>query len=839
MRLIGLLFFASGACGLVYQIVWVRMLLPVFGAGVHAVSTVLTAFMAGLALGAWLFGRLADRKGGGLRLYGLLEVGIAASAALLPFAVAELDEVYTALYRAFADSPSAFAAARFALSAALLLVPTTLMGGTLPALVRYVSRSGIRVGRGAGLLYGLNTLGAVVGCALAAFLLIERLGIQGTTWVVASANLLLGVAAFVIARHAAAPAAEAAPAEPIPPAGRVAATTPALRRVVLWGYALSGFAALGYEVVWARVLSVVLRLTTTQSLSVILVVFLGGLGLGSAAGARRADRTLRPLAAFVRLEVLIGLAGLLSIFAVAVVPHVESALRHLPGWGGHATRLLAAATVVMGLPTFLMGWLFPVAARLRSAGIDEVARGVGGLYAANTAGAIAGAFAAGFLLLPALGSQRTIVVLALLNLAVAAAVAALDPLASLRARRAAPIVVLPALAALLLPASFLVERSWTGGSDALLYHAEGAAGTVSVREYPSGLRVLRVNGAGEVPTDWASIRVFRLLGTLPLVLHPDPDDVLVIAFGGGITLASVEDQAPARIVVAEIVPGVVGAAGHFAAWNDGIGARVPSDAIRLVFDDGRNHVLRTADRYDVILSDSTHPATADSWILYTAEFYRSCRSRLRDDGVFAQWLPLHGLTPRDYTMILRTFGSVFPHATLWHTRGYSVLLATPHPLRVDAGRLAARLAGPAVRDALVEVDLDTTEALLAALALDEDAFDRVAGDGPLNTDDRPFVGFGDRGRAGAAGVAIAAGLVPAMVTDDTAWIEGGDAALHDAVRRRRAARRYTIGAEAAAATGNRADAREALRRALELAPRDGTARRLLEELSAQRPRTGD
>ncbi|HKQ59803.1 MAG TPA: fused MFS/spermidine synthase, partial [Candidatus Polarisedimenticolaceae bacterium] len=677
-----LLFFLSGACGLVYEVVWARMLVPVFGTSVQAVATVLAAFMAGLGLGAWSLGRLADRTANALRLYAALELGIGLFALAFPLLLSRLDGVYTLLYRALGGHPGAFVVARFALGFLLLLVPTTLMGATLPVLGRAVVGELGRVGRRLGALYAVNTWGAALGCFAAAFLLMERIGVRGTGWAAAGLNLFVAGGAFLLSRRRP-PRVTAAPSR-----GAVAAGDP-VRRAVFWGFALSGFAALGYEVVWTRLLSVALRLTTAQSLSTMLVAFLIGLAAGGAYGARRVDRWRDPASAFGLGQLVLGWLGIVSLALFAAVPAALAALSGLSSWWGYIVKLLLVGLGVMLAPTFLFGLMFPLASRLQVRRLDAVGERVGSLWAANTAGAIAGALAGGFVLIPGLGTEGALRVLAAVNLAVGLGVL----VATGKRGRALALGVPLALLLAFLPAGIvprLVERTQPGMT--LLHWSEGAAGTVTVYRAADGTRLLRVNGAGEVPTDPASLRTFRLLGSLPLLLHPRPEQVLVIAFGGGITLAAAEALEPGHVDCVEVVPEVLDAAPLFAEWNGRIYERIGTPRLTAIFDDGRNHVLRTERRYDVILSDATHPGTADSWVLYTREFYARCRDRLEPGGTIAQWLPLHGLTAEDFKGILRTWSGVFPHASLWLTTDYAVLLGTSQPLEVDLPRLRERLA---------------------------------------------------------------------------------------------------------------------------------------------------
>ena len=839
-----LLFFVSGACTLVFQVVWVRMLVPVFGMSVFAVSTVLTVFMAGLALGSWWFGRLIDREGRAVRVYAWLELGIGLFALAFPLILARLDVLYTFFYRQAGGNDYAFALVRFAICFVVLLVPTTLMGGTLPVLSKFVVLRMERAGRRIGALYAVNTFGATVGCAAAAYVLLEQFGTRGTTYVAAAGNLLVAGIAFGLSRAEARPAGSGVGdrVEPAPPGGEVAAASRTTARRVLWAFALSGFAALGYEVVWTRLLTIVLNITTIQSVSTILIAFLFGLAFGSAVGSWFVDRVKALPALFGCIELALGLFGLISVAAFSAAPAILDYLGSVPTWWGHMLRLFAVAFGVMLIPTFLMGMLFPVASRIYVAGLRDLGARVGTVYAANTTGAIFGAFATGFIFIPLFGTQVSVFVLAGLNIVIGTLIL----LASPEPGRGGKFAVLgglvaPALlTAVLLPADQLVEalRASEPGST-LIFHDEDTGGTVTVHGFPNGHRLLKVNGAGEVPTDRSSIRTFRLLGNLPMLLHPDPQDVLVIAFGGGITLGAVDLHQPRRLDCVEVVPGVIVASRHFASYNRQVFERLGRPPLEVVFDDGRNHVLRTDRRYDVIISDATHPGTADSWILYTEEFYRLCRDRLGPGGMMAQWLPLHGLSPDDHRIILRTFRRAFPHATLWLTRGYSVLLATPERLNVDYGQLAERLGREEVQASLFEVDLNDPASFLSALALDEEAYADYAGSGKVNTDDRPHVSLADRSRAGtAAGLSALAELVPHLVQHvDPLW-RFEEESDRESVARRFVSRAHYFRADVALRMGDRRTAVQELQRARAVDPEELWAARMIQGLKAAASKSG-
>ena len=836
--LVAALFFLSGACTLVYQVVWVRMLIVVFGVSVFAVSTVLTAFMAGLALGSALFGRVADSRGRGLRIYALLELGIGLFSLAFPWILAGLDDVHTALYQVLEGRPLLFALARFALSFLVLLPPTILMGGTLPALCRFAVRHLSAAGWQLGSLYSINTAGAALGCFAAAFFLMEHLGVRGTVFAAAAANLAIAAAALLIERAAGTGSQPQTPGQP----DLVSSADPLPRRLeiaVPAVFALSGFAALGYEVVWTRLLQTALTSATVQTLSTIVVTFLAGIAAGSAAGARWADRLRDRVYAFGVVELLLGVFGVVSVAAVASLPRLMAAFPR-PVWEAHIAMLFIAAAAVMFIPTFLMGFLFPLVGRIRVRRLGAVGTEVGDIYAVNTTGAIFGAFAAGFVLIPQLGTQGSLEFLALINLA-AGLVLVLWSAAG-RGRKLVPLVLAGGFFLLwkgVIPGDLMEAMlAWSHRNTRMVHFDEDAAGTVSVHAADGGYRILKVNGGGEVPTDFSSLQTFRLLGTLPMVVHPDPEEVLVIAFGGGITLATVEGYGPRRIDCVEVVPAVVEAGIHFADHNNEVYERFGQGVLELIPEDGRNHVLRSERTYDLVIGDATHPGTADSWVLYTEEFYRLCRQRLNPGGIVAQWLPLHGLTVADFKMILRTFRTVFPHASLWLTRSYAVMLATPERLHIDVEQLNARLRETSISRQLDEVFLGDAISLLSTLALGETGLAAYAGTGPTNTDDRPYISFSERKRKGTSrGMPALRSVSTQLTASIVPYLPGVDEETAKRLDRRFEARRHMLLGVVALVQEKWRAARVELRRALLIDPGESNAREILQRLAHRVPGT--
>ena len=829
------LFFLSGACSLVYQLIWARMLVVAFGVSTYAVSTVLTAFMAGLALGSLLFGRIVDRYGKSLLIYGLLEFGIGLFALILPVLFSGFDSIYTTLSQR-TDSGTIIGLSRFGLTFFALLIPTTMMGATLPVLSKFVSGSVHGAGSGIGKLYGINTIGAAAGCMITAFIFLPNMGTLGATYVAVVGNWIVGCVALYLHKVTTRDvvAEVSVQSERANEDGSDHTLPRWISPAVLVCIGLSGFAALGYEVVWTRILNILNRTTTTQGLSVILIAFLVGISVGSWVGSKLSTRIRDSVFVFGVVEVLIGLFGFASIALIGGVPLYFTVLGDLFDISWQA-ELFVAAFVVTIIPTGLMGVTFPIVARIQIRRMDSIGRSVGDVYAANTIGAIIGACISGFVLIPLAGTQQTVEFLAWCNIAVGLVLISVSPLASVRVRMRAlaggGLVV--AAVYFTIPGNLFVQLLEGLESDGqLLHYTEDVAGTVTVHETPGGNRALRVNGTGEVRDDFASIQTFRMLGNLPPLLHPDPNDVVVVAFGGGVTLSSVEIHQPERLSCVEIVPGVFRAARYFGKYNNHLSDRFGAPHLRLFAEDGRNYLLRTAARYDIIICDSTHPTTADSWLLYTREFYDICRQRLKQGGMMAQWVPTHGLSAEEYRTIVRTFFHVFPHSSIWLNQIYTILLATPESLEVDFNALTARMSPPAIQANLKKVELAEPLAFLSMLGLGETAIQEYVGAGEINTDARTYAGYLRDNESGLDGSAVIESLHPYLVKKSQGWLTA-DEQYSMQVERRLTSRERSLSGLIHMMRGKNQQARNQFNAALRNDSEEVMAKRLLKILNAK------
>lgn len=739
------LFFLSGVSGLIYQIAWVRQSVFTFGVSVYAYSTVIGAYMIGLALGSYAMGRRIDAHARPLRTYAALEVGIAALATLSPFLLGALHTLYPGLSNALPAGGFWLTLGRLVLSLAVLTPTTFLIGATLPVMSRIYATHGGRVGSDVGRLYLVNTAGAALGCVLTGLVFLRYLGARETIFLGAAINLFVGAGALALMRVARAPRAGGAASEAGgvatdaavgagPAAGSAKDALPisagALRYVAI-AYAISGFIALGYEVVWARILYIHSS-HAAYSFSLMLTVFLAGLALGGAGGSwvlRRRRATLRHFGA---IQLAIGLLAVLILHAFARLPAL-----HLEDWfGGYTVAYeFLIAFVTLFPPSVLLGVLFPVVGSLYTRERAEaVGLRIGRVNAFNTLGAIAGSLGAGFVLVPVLGLRNTTVALAVLNLALGAAALRFDR-GGRRALRFAPAgaVVATVLAVAALPTGFYLGSYYTE-VDRLIFYKEGVETTVAVLEVPEdNYKISFVNGRDEVPTDRASMSAFRLLGHLPPLLRPGARNALVLSFGNGIATGTMNTHDIPVIDAVDLSPEMMEAAAVYSEENYDV---LDSDRLRLHVEDGRNFLLRTEASYDIISVDATHPANASSWALFTSEFYRLIESRLAEDGVFMQWIPIHGVREDDYRDILRTVWDVFPNMVLWSTGStHSYVVATREPMSsvVMQSVLARAAANPTVVR-----DLGPPEAIAGYVAMAEGDLTRYIGRGPVITDNDAF-----------------------------------------------------------------------------------------------------
>ena len=755
------LFAVSGAAALIYEVVWTRLLTLQMGHGIAAASTVLAAFMGGLAMGSAMAGRIGGRldPARALRVYAALEMAIAGLALVLPAGLLALRPLLAGAY-AEGSGGTTFAMLRLTSSIVLLAVPATAMGATFPIASRWMVRKAARAARDAGGLYAANTLGAATGAVLAGFVLIPSLGLRGSTWIGVVLNIVAAAGAFAIARTAA--IGDEAPVEPSVArspkrTGKAEARASALQVPRPWlaavALGVSGFASLTLQVVWTRLLVLILG-PTTFAFSLVVAIFIVGLAGGATIGAWLASRSKQP-------AVGLAMCLLASVaFAMAAAAAMDWALLMMAEFiarpeiqFGDVLAREAMLVAGMMLPmTLAFGAAFPLAVAVSSGRDATVTEDLGRIYAVNTIGAILGALLSGFVLVPMLGLHTTIRSIAVTVTLAAGAILFIAGRGRPRAMAVVAGVLVLGTVAWLPPWNQLLlssgaykyapalrgpglETALTAGE--LLSYREGATGTVAVRRL-AGTVSLAIDGkvdasnAGDMVTQ-------RLLAHVPLLLHPNPRRVAILGLGSGVTLGSALTHPLTDAVALEISPDVVDASRFFETENH---RALADPRTRLVVGDGRTHLLLSHQQYDVIVSEPSNPWMAGIASLFTREFFEAARARLAPGGVLCQWAHTYDISSDDLRSIVATFLAVFPEGSLWLVGDADVLLiGSTEPLDAGIANIAAAWQRPGVAADLASVGVRTPFSVESLFIAQGAALGAWAAGAPWQTDDRTRLEF--------------------------------------------------------------------------------------------------
>lgn len=711
-RLIALIcFFFSGFAALVYEVAWIRQAALLFGSTTFAISAVLAVFFLGFAIGAYLFGRIGQRTDRPLVLFAHVEIGLGLLALISPYAFDFADVLYGSAYRMSSDDPVLRFATRLLLVACVILPPTVLMGGTLPLYCRQYARNSDKIARAVGLLYGVNTLGAALGCAVAGFVLLPDLGLRGTVSIGVACNLLIGLVVRAIARREA----------PLPHAQTRVEREGKIAGALFFAV---GFVALGAEVLWARYLGLLIG-NTVATYTLALAIALIGLVLGSVLAARFSDKTQSRAGYFGAFQVATGLIAL----AIAMLS---------PEMWRHLGDELYIYFVVLLPPAVLSGAAFPLAMRLSTRHAERATRVAGNLIAVNTLGGILGSLSIGFIGIPLFGLAKSLLFITGANLVIGiAAWFACD-----RKRRAfkciAAVVALaiylgiPQLAQTQLPADFIGE-----GRDLIAYR-EGYGANMAVVKRGEDLEL-------EIDRYWqgGDKKTHQIMAAhVPMLLHPDPKRVAVVGIGTGQTASRFLMYPIDRLACVDIEPTLFPfIQQHFeTGW-------MRDPRVQIIAEDGRNYLRHTAETYDIIsleLGEISRPGVA---FLYTVDFYRRVRQRLLPGGYLVQFVPLRFLTPDQFRGLVRSFLTVFPQSALWYNTSELLLIGTP-------GRsfdIALREQVFADGDIFVDLQysqwggeehhLNQIHVFLGGFLMGPAGLAGLAGDADVYSDDRPILDY--------------------------------------------------------------------------------------------------
>lgn len=746
---IAALFFVSGMTGLLYEVAFSKMLGYVFGATAYAVSAVLAAFMAGLAAGAHFGGRRAARIARPLTGYGVLEIGVGVVCAITPVTFGLLTDAYVAAARAAPGSLAVLTIVRAGLAGLVVFLPTIAMGATLPILSRQIA--GAEGGeRRLPVLYALNTAGGAVGSLVSAYFLLPLLGIRGTIFAAALANVVIGLTAVVLGRneapvppvHASATVDETAKPAPAP-----AASEPFDLSGSLFLAFASGLLVFAAEVVETHLLALLIG-NSAYAFGIMLAVFLVCLSIGAARAPSLAAK-------YGPSALVLGLAAASLAFAVTLplwdrLPIVFAFFgKHVGSWSGREIVRAVTAFVVIAPSTLAMGTTFPLLLT-RVARRRDVASLVGRLTVANTIGTIFGSILTGYVVLPALGSERSLVAVSIAFAALSAFAARRSGILSApRARLAAALAALGVLLALFLPRWDMGRM--TSGANVYFTMGPPPERIEMVREDVHG-GVTTVARRGDVLTMYTNgkfqgdngleMAAQRRFAHFPSLFVTRDERALVIGLGTGTTLGTIAAYPFERIDVAEISPAIVEASRAY--YAEQAFHALDDPRVRLLLNDGRNVLLVATEPYDLVTIELTSVWFAGAASLYSREFYELVRSRLTEGGVLQQWVQLHHIRRRELATIVRTLRAVFPHVALFEGGAQGILVASRHPLVASRARLAGFEESERLRATLAGKPLIDTLDELVTSGEDLDRFvkESESDGGPiLSTDDNLYLEY--------------------------------------------------------------------------------------------------
>ncbi|HUT28322.1 MAG TPA: fused MFS/spermidine synthase [Sedimentisphaerales bacterium] len=778
-------FFLSGMTGLIYEVLWTRMIVTVIGSAPFAVSIVLTVFMGGLGLGSYVAGRTIDRVQSPatlVRVYGILELVIGAYALLVPLLLMAFRPLYAIIYNRLYSQFMLYNVLTFIGCCVILLLPVICMGATLPILCRFYVTNLSYLGARAGRLYGLNTVGAAAGALLCGFWLISGLGMRGTLAFAVVINGLIGITAVLVGSRSSTiySASNRGAME-----GEGAQGGPGESRAVMVAalviFGVSGFCAMAYEVIWTRLLGLIVG-PTTYSFTIVLVTFILGLALGSMFFGWLADRTKRPIWLLIFTQIAAGLSvlgvsqlmGNSQLFFAKLIFHFQN------HFGLLSFSKAAALFAFMILPTLCLGATFPLVGKIYTQALSKVGRSIGFAYAVNTAGAVLGSFCAGFVLIPLLGKEKSLglVVGAQLATSLIVGVLALIWGKPQRTRKAEAVKLAPLAAAaaglvlcFILPAwnhrvlssgkyhrfeDIEVEMRTTGWIESLLkgpdiltkaerarvvYYGDGIGGFTTVLKYPDPLSGGYFSMANSGKMDASSrgdMQTQTLLAHFPMLFHPDAKNVMVLGLASGITAGEVLHYPIEQLDILEISRVVVGGSRFFDQWNNNVLANAKT---RLIIQDARAHLALTRQKYDVIISEPSNPWMEGLATLFTREFFAMTKDRLTEGGMFVQFLHSYEMDWPTFAVVGRAFAEVFPNSVLTlaepaGTGGDYLFVGFQGQGRLSLDNVRRNLQYAQQSKNIVLRD----PRLLYRFVVSED-LRRLFGVGAVNTDNRPILEF--------------------------------------------------------------------------------------------------
>jgi spermidine synthase len=760
MWLVLALFFCSGATALVYEVVWSKYLSQMFGSTIHAQTVVLAVFMGGLALGNRWFGAKSSQLARPIRAYGLIELAIGLYAFFFPNIFSAADALFVKVGATFLEQSLILLAIKGTLSIALLIVPTVLMGGTLPLLAAYLQRTSLDAGRKSARFYSVNSLGAVFGCMVAGFYLVQNWGMVTSLQMAAMVNLIIAAAAILLSRELESDLVQTSAKSTLPET-----TTPQNHATLRWAgvlVALTGGISMGLEVLASRSMALLFG-SSLQSFAIVLISFILGIGLGSAIVASPRLRGWNSTKAITILLIAAALWVGLLVFRIESWVDVYRLLRSgvarsTTGYVFHQFLAAGIAMIVLGAPAAMIGAVLPLLIRSASEQCGNLAQQVGRLLTWNTIGAVVGVLLTGFVIMPQLGLRNAFLLLAL-GLALAGLLAAhrqgLQRLVGCAGAACALLVLFMLVGndgwRHVMSSGVFRARETEINSDTMalrkrhmkiLFYEDAPDATVNI-EQGDGIGAkadlgLRLNGKTDASSR-GDLSTQFLIGHVPMAACPEAKDVFILGLGSGITGGAILGHPIENLTIAENCEPVIRAAKFFTPWNRGV---LTDSRTRIWTEDARTILKLSPKKYDVIITQPSNPWMAGVGSVFSREYYELGASRLKEGGVMAQWFHVYDMHDGIVNLVLRTFGSVFPHMEVWDSgAGDLILLGSMKPWASDQTVYRRIFERESPRQDMELVGIKSPEAFWARqLASQKTAF-AIAGPGPIQSDLFPVLEY--------------------------------------------------------------------------------------------------
>ncbi len=739
--------FFSGVSALIYQIVWIRKFGLVFGVDVFTMATVLSAFMGGLALGSLIFGRLVDKVKSPLRLFMLLEFGIGLFAILFPFTFKGLINFYTPIIQKFGLSDYSGQIVKFIFSFAYLLIPTILMGGTLPVIFKYFVKQLKNLGWHVSSLFAINNLGAVIGCFFAGFVLIKTFGLTTSLYIAASINLINAIIVFLVFKNIPGQKGSEVDDKDTSDTGdENNKLSKPLLRLVLWIFAIEGFATLAYEVIWTRIFIGFSFDKTTYFSSVIVLGFVFGLSLGSFLISKWVDKRKNLVTLLASLEILIGFVSLvlLMLFSnLSLTLNLERSV--FDPWMKIIGKEYFIFFLILVFPATLTGMVYPIVSKLYADNIEKLGNRMGMIGFLDTIGSVLGSFVAGFILIPLIGVVMSFITIVILNVILGVLLLCFEQVMNRKLK-----IILLSVTALISVVLLLKtpdkkyfswwDKSryelWSNFVEKVYFYHEGVDATVTLRQYHAFI-ALNINGHNTAYTSVKDQIVNRMLGYIPYMVHPLPKRAMVIGFGLGYTVESLLQPEIDTVDIAEICTGVIKSGLTMNWWNN---AALKDPKVHMYPEDGRGFLFKTRARYDIITSNAVHPRLSNN--IYTQDFYELCKSRLNKRGIMCQWATPNWINELEFKAQVKAFINVYKYCQLWYLNEYStILIGSEEPIKIDYQLISDRFKEVKVKDDLKNIMMTEPFEFVSQFSMEKDELVKYCENAPSNTDDYPIVEF--------------------------------------------------------------------------------------------------